>query len=160
MEIVDIVVSALSLVLLARIAWIDFSTLRIPNRDVLALLALSVVLVVPGVTGAGMANLVPGILLFGLGVLFWLFRMMGAGDAKLFLPLGILIGWDGILIFAVGLLPFSLVLLGLISLGKRGLAGQGAIGRRLAELSQVGGIPYGVPMAAAAFVAVLWRLML
>lgn len=158
MAYIDIAVSALSLALLARVAWIDFCTLRIPNREVLLLLALSAVLLVPGVTAAGPANLVPGLLLFGLGVVFWLLRMMGAGDAKLFLPLGMLVGWDGVLIFAVGLLPFSLLLLGLMSLGKRGAMGQGFVAQRLAEIARTRGIPYGVPMAAAGFAAVLWRL--
>lgn len=158
MPLLDIAVSALSLALLARIAWIDFLTLRIPNRDVLVLLALSLVFLLPGVTQAGLANLVPGLLLFLLGVLFWLLRMMGAGDAKLFLPLGILIGWDGVLVFALGLLPFSLLLLAFVKLGRKGALGQGSIARRLAEIGASGGIPYGVPMAAAGAAGVIWRL--
>lgn len=155
---VDIAVSVVALGLLGRVAWIDFCTLRIPNRDVLILLVVCLVLVVPGVTPAGFANLVPGALLFGLGVLFWLLRMMGAGDAKLFLPLGILVGWQGVLIFAIGLLPFSLLLLALVALGKRGWMGQEFLGRRLAEIGQTRGLPYGVPIAAAGTAAVLWRL--
>lgn len=155
---IDIAVSALSLALLARVAWIDFCTLRIPNREVLLLLALSLPLLIPGVTQPGLANLVPGLLLFVLGVVFWLLRMMGAGDAKLFLPLGFLVGWDGVLIFAICLLPFSLVLLGLMKLAKRGALGSGFVARRLGEIATTRGIPYGVPMAASGFAAVLWRL--
>lgn len=158
MALIDPVVSILALALLVRIGLIDFRTLRIPNRDVLVLLALTLVLLVPGVTGAGLANLVPGLLLFGLGIVFWLFRMMGAGDAKLFLPLGILVGWNGVAVFALGLLPFSMVLLVCVIMAKRGWMGQGAIGQRLAEIARVGGVPYGVPMAASGVVAVLWRL--
>lgn len=151
-------VSLAALVLLARVAWIDFCTLRIPNREVLVLIALSAILLLPGVTQAGFANLVPGLLLFVLGVVFWLLRMMGAGDAKLFFPLGILIGWNGVLVFALGLLPFSLVLLGFVKLARKGLLGQGFVARRLAEIATSGGVPYGVPMAAAGAVAIFWRL--
>lgn len=154
----DILASSLSLVLLARIAWIDFRTLRIANRDVLVLTAVAAVLLIPGVTPEGWANLVPAFVLFALGVLFWLLRAMGAGDAKLFFPLGILIGFPGLVIFALGLLPFSLVFLLLTRLAKRGLTGQGAVSLRLAEIAAGRGIPYGVPMALAAALAILFRL--
>ena len=155
---VDIAASGVSVALLARIAWTDFRTLRIPNRDVLILTAITAVLLLPGVTPEGWVNIIPALLLFGLGVLFWLFRMMGAGDAKLFFPLGILIGWEGAGLFAVALLPLSLVFLLLAKLGTRGALGQGAVAARLAEIGKGRGIPYGVPMAFAGIAAVIWRL--
>ena len=45
-----------------------------------------------------------GLLMFALGVALWAFRLFGAGDAKLFLPIGLFIGWHG-------MLPFSFLLL-------------------------------------------------
>lgn len=161
---VDIAASGVAVVLLARIAWIDFQTLRIPNRDVLWLVAVTAVLLLPGVTPAGWANLVPALILFLLGVVFWLLRAMGAGDAKLFFPLGILVGWQGIGLFALCLLPFSLLFLALAKLaaaGKlvQGSSGQGGLAARLAEIGRGRGIPYGVPMAFAATAATLWRLV-
>ncbi|AWB49516.1 hypothetical protein HYN69_14310 [Gemmobacter aquarius] len=158
--IVDLAVSGIAMALLARIAWIDFQTLRIANRDVLVLIGTVAVLVVPGVTPYGWANLLPGVILFALGVLFWLLRSMGAGDAKLFFPLGILIGWQGIATFALCLLPFSLLFLGLAKLGAAGRLGQGGLATRLATIGRGRGIPYGVPMAFSAIAATLWRLSL
>lgn len=156
--IVDLAASGIALALLARIAWIDFQTLRIANRDVLVLIAVVAVLIVPGVTPYGWANLIPAVVLFALGVLFWLFRSMGAGDAKLFFPLGILIGWQGIAMFALCLLPFSLLFLVLAKLGAAGKLGQGGLAARLATIGRGRGIPYGVPMAFSASAATLWRL--
>lgn len=156
--VIDLAVSGLALVLLARTAATDFWTLRIPNRDVLVLTALAAPLALPVVTAEGWANLVPAALLFGLGVLFWLLRMMGAGDAKLFFPLGLLVGWPGVAVFAVTLLPWSLGFLGLTKLAGAGRLGQGTRAARLAEIGRGRGIPYGVPMALAGATGVVWRL--
>lgn len=158
MTVIDLGLSCLALGVLARIAWTDFRTLRIPNRDVLVLTACVLPLLIPGVTPEGWSNIVPALLLFVLGVIFWLFRMMGAGDAKLFFPLGVLIGWQGVAVFAICLMPLSLVFLALAKLASRGLLGQGAFAARLAEIGRGRGIPYGVPMALAAAVGVVWRL--
>lgn len=155
---VDIAASGIAVALLVRIACIDFQTLRIPNRDVLVLIAVVAVLLLPGVTPYGWANLVPGLILFALGVLFWLFRAMGAGDAKLFFPLGILIGWQGTGLFALCLLPASVVFLALAKLAAAGRLGQGRVAGRLATIGRGRGIPYGVPMAASGVAATLWRL--
>ncbi|TBF97710.1 hypothetical protein ELG65_02650 [Rhizobium leguminosarum] len=48
-------------------------------------------------------------LLFALGIGLWTFGLFGAGDAKLFLPIGLFIGWNSMLPFAicsVGRTPF------------------------------------------------------
>lgn len=104
----------------------------------------------------GWADVAAGVILFVLGVVFWLLRMMGAGDAKLYLPLGILIGWQGLTAFALLLLPVSLLFLGLLKVGPRILPQNARIGARLAELRARRTIPYGVPMAAAAIVALVF----
>lgn len=155
---IHLAVSAVAVGLLARIALTDFRTLRIPNRDVLVLTAVTGILLLPGVTPEGWTTIGLALLLFGLGVTFWLLSAMGAGDAKLFFPLGLLIGWQGAGIFAVSLLPFSLVFLGLAKLALRERLGQGAFAARMAEIGRGRGIPYGVPMALAATLATVWRI--
>lgn len=155
---IDLVVSVLCIGLLLRLAWIDFQTFRIPNRDVLLLTGLASVLLVPGVTPDGLANLVPGLMLFGLGFAFWLMRAMGAGDAKLFFPLGIIVGWPGMAVFAAALLPFSLLLLAFTRLAARRKTASGRLMTRLGVIGRGRGIPYGVPLALAGGTAVLWRL--
>ncbi|MBB6224931.1 Flp pilus assembly protein protease CpaA [Rhizobium leguminosarum] len=45
-----------------------------------------------------------GLLMFMLGVVLWAFRLFGAGDAKLFLPIGLFVGWHEMLPFAFLLL--------------------------------------------------------
>lgn len=141
------------------IAWRDFWTLRISNKDVAILLVLAgatrAALGFPG----GWADLAAGAILFVLGVVFWFLRMMGAGDAKLYLPLGILIGWQGLFPFAMVLLPMSLLFLALAAAGPRVLPQQSAIGARLAQIRARRTIPYGVPMVwSAIFVMILsWR---
>ena len=103
----------------------DFKSWRIPNWTILALIAVYAVgtavktVVAPtnvlslleahhAAEGffdvhAIWSDLGAAGLLFVLGVIFWLVRMFGAGDAKLFFPIGLYIGW-------IGLLPFSVLL--------------------------------------------------
>jgi prepilin peptidase CpaA len=156
---VEIVVTSACMVHMAWIAWHDFRTLRIRNTHVVALSLGAALLLLPGVSDFGFANLLPAVLLFVLGVVFWLFRMMGAGDAKLFFPVGLIVGLAGAALFAIALLPASLLTLAAIWAGARGWLGQGYIGRRLKELRRLGGVPYAVPIFLAALVAVLPRLM-
>lgn len=137
------------------IAWRDFWTLRISNRDVAVLLVLAALtraaLGFPG----GWADLAAGLILFGLGIVFWLLRMMGAGDAKLYLPLGVLIGWQGLLPFALLLLPVSVGVLGLMALGRRMLPPASRLRQRLQAIAARRAIPYGVPMVIAAIIVLI-----
>ncbi len=155
---IGLAVFAAALAILARIALTDFWILRIPNRDVLVLTALALVLLVPGVTPEGWSRIGPAALLFGLGVVFWVFRMMGAGDAKLFFPVGLLVGWQGVALFALALLPVSLLFLGLAHLAARGAMGQSGVAMRLAYIGRARGIPYGVPMALCCAGAMIWQV--
>ncbi|HEX9858803.1 MAG TPA: hypothetical protein VGA75_10650, partial [Paracoccaceae bacterium] len=85
-------------------------------------------------------------------------RLMGAGDAKLYLPLGILIGWDGLAPFVIFLLLASLLFLALLWWARRFSAGRWGAARRLKEIAAGRGVPYAVPMAFAAILAALPRL--
>src|SRR5258708_698838 len=109
----SLVLKALAVPLLARIAWLDFTTQKISNRDVLLLLCL----------GAGSLQLLSvesgswwdmgltalaGLLLFIALFPFWALRKVGAGDVKLMAVVPFLIGGNGLLVFAVLLLVFAL----------------------------------------------------
>lgn len=147
------------LILLARIAWTDFRTFRIPNRDVAVLLGVALVQWF-ALTGArDMSDLAAGLFLFAMGFVFWLLRLMGAGDAKLFLPLGIMIGWSHLLVFAICLLPASLLCLLGLRLARRWAAPDSAVSVRLQEIARMKGVPYAVPLFMAALPALLPRLL-
>ena len=156
---VESVVMAACVLHMGWIAWHDFCTLKIRNTHVVALSLGAALLLLPGVSDFGLANLIPAVLLFVLGVIFWLFRMMGAGDAKLFFPVGLIVGLEGAAIFAVLLLPASLLTLLAIWAGAKGWLGQGFVGRRLQAIRRLGGVPYAVPIFLATFGAVLPRLL-
>ena len=99
-------------------------------------------------------------MLFVLGVVFWLFRMFGAGDAKLFFPIGLFIGWIGLLPFAV-LLVASGSLAAIVLKMPLPLPLQFSFFfMRLDEIRQTQKIPYGVVMVIATLGTMglrLWR---
>lgn len=93
-----------SLVVMAAIAAQDVRTLQISNAALVVLTALAVgaVWTRPNLT-VGL-DFITGFGMLGLGLLYWSRGWMGGGDAKLFLPVGLLVGQGGVLIFALGLL--------------------------------------------------------
>lgn len=147
---------ALSMCGLAWIALQDFLTLRIRNSHVLVLLAVALVAVL---AGGEMADFLAGAILFALGVCFWLLGLVGAGDAKLYLPVGFLVGWHGLVVFGVLLISSSIAFLIFVWLGRKILRGQGGLGRRLDEIVNNRGVPYAVPIAAAAIGAMALRIV-
>lgn len=142
--------------LLLRVAVGDFLTLRIPNRDVLVLLALAVTASALRADPGLWPDLAVGLLLFALGFVLWLVRAMGAGDAKLYLPLGILVGWQAVAVYALALIPATLLLIVFVRAGRRWLA-EGTIRARLEVFARTRAYPYAVPMVLAALVALAWR---
>jgi prepilin peptidase CpaA len=138
-----------------RIAWVDFQTLKISNRDVLLLVPPALILAATRHDAGLLADLGAGGLLFAVGLLAWLLRMMGAGDAKLYLPLGLAVGWNGLAFYAVGLLVASLLMLVTFRLGRFFPAGP--LRERMADLRARRMYPYGVPMSLAAIGAMVLR---
>lgn len=139
-----------AIVLFLYIGWRDFQTLRIRNVHVGALIAIFALYSLSrgfeGIADAALA----GAILFGISFVFWLFRAIGAGDVKLYLPLGLFVGFNGMMPYAVFLTLFSLVLLAIIKIGGRFSKGRTRFGQRLQELRAGGKVPYGVPMGLSA----------
>lgn len=131
---------------------IDYRSLRIPNKMVLLLLAQYFIWA--NLTGFStlVGDLIAGAVLFLIAFILWLFRMMGAGDAKLYAALGMFIGFDHLSLYAVLLLLVSVVFVVLIQV-SRFFNTSG----RLAEIRTSGKAPYSVPMCFAAIPTILLR---
>jgi len=144
---------------LALIAWRDFLTFRIRNSDVLILSVLvALLLLLRGIEGplsVVLPDLAAGVLLFALGFLMWLLGAMGAGDVKLYLPLGVLIGWALLPVYVVFLLVASILMLVAVWLGRRFPSDRGRFRARLTEISRTKAVPYAVPMALGAILTLL-----
>jgi prepilin peptidase CpaA len=149
----------LCLVFLAVIAWRDFLTSRIRNRDVLVMIVLvSILLLLRGMQGP-LTGLLPdvlaGTLLFALGFVMWLAGAMGAGDVKLYFPLGMLVGWALLPVYVVFLLLASVVMLVAIQMARRFPHEGGRLRGRLTEIALSRKVPYAPPMAIAATLTLL-----
>lgn len=141
------------------IALEDFRKFRISNRSVLILLGLYFIYALAGGFGDISSDLAAGGVLFGLGFVFWLTGLMGAGDAKLYLPVGLLVGWLSLFSFTIYLLIFSLLLLVLfrfpIPLPFRHIL----LLHRLDEIRQNEKLPYGLPITFSAIAVLLPRAL-
>ncbi|MBX4906433.1 MULTISPECIES: prepilin peptidase [Rhizobium] len=155
------VTSSLAVFLFLYAAWTDFRTWKIPNAVVLALVtlcALRAVALILGSDDVGAAlfassgiggDIAAGLLMFMLGVALWAFRLFGAGDAKLFLPIGLFIGWHGMMPFAVLLLVLGIVTLLVLRLPVPLAVAHLAFFIRIEEIRASRKIPYGVIMVFA-----------
>lgn len=141
------------------VAWYDARHYKIRNSVVLTLLGLY--LVVAGISGFGswQGDLIAGGLLFSVGFVMWMLRGLGAGDAKLMFPLGMLLGFDGLLPFAVLLMVFSVLLyVGIVI--SRALGARRGIGGWMAGMKTTGKVPYGVLLAIASVPVLLLKMSL
>lgn len=155
---VSVALAWIGLALMLRIAWLDFQTMRIRNSDVIVLLGVALSLWA-SLTGArDFWDLAAGGLLFVLGFTFWYFRLMGGGDAKLFLPLGILVGWNGLAVFGLMLLPASIASLMLLRALRTYLPLTSVFAIRAHEIASQRGMPYAVPLLLASVPAIMPRL--
>jgi prepilin peptidase CpaA len=130
---------------------------RIPNRSVLAVVALYAVWAwIGGGVGAGAALLIAAISL-AVGFALFAFKIWGGGDGKLFAAVALFAGAGhfSTLILVTAVAGGLMAILSLASRPARALAiwhmkGQGDFGR---------GIPYGVAIAAGGLV-VTWGQLL
>jgi prepilin peptidase CpaA len=141
------------------IAWKDFKYLRITNQDVLLLLALYAVYLGARGFAGWQQDLIAGLLLFVLGFTFWLSKLMGAGDAKLYLPVGLFLGMEGLLSFAVFLIVFSVLFWIALKRPMPLFMQHTLLAMRIDELRGGKQIPYGVPIAFATCVVLIQRML-
>lgn len=135
--------------LLLYIAWQDFLTLKIRNPHVIALGALALAYAAASGLDALPSALLAGAVLFVMAFVFWLLGLVGAGDAKLYFPVGVLIGLEGFVPYLLILLASSLLFVLLFRLGNVALGGRGLVGARLQEISERRSVPYSMPMVVA-----------
>lgn len=140
------------------IAWEDWRSFKIRNNAVLALIAVYGVYLVAKGFASWQGDLFAGLVLFVIGFVFWLFRLMGAGDAKLYFPVGLFMGWEGLGPFAILLMLFSLFIAALVKLPVPLPFQSNALMIRLQEIRKGKSVPYGVPIALAAIGVMLSRL--
>jgi Flp pilus assembly protein protease CpaA len=83
----------------------------------------------------------------------WKREQMGAGDVKLAVLAGLIVGAKTGLLFSAILLLLSLLLLALLHLadGKRGW-----LGKRFTHFAQTGRVPYGCVLALASALCMWW----
>lgn len=143
------------------VGWEDFRKFRVRNASVLVLLGIYAVFAIArGDFQLVLQDFYGGLLLFLLGVAFWLAKMMGAGDAKLFFPVGCWVSLHNLFGWSVLLLVCSAVLLALVKvpfpLGMRHLA----VIDRLDELRRGKKVPYAVPISIATVIVLLPNVFL
>lgn len=161
MAILQSVLLALYIVLVAYGAWSDARSLRIPNGVSLALLvgffpmALSVGLSLENVAwhlGGGLLFLIAGFVLFAFG-------LFGGGDAKLLAVCALWTGWDQLLwlLTAIALVGGVLSLLVIVLRKGLGLWPDWLVNAAKGLFEPNKAVPYGIAIAAGAL-AVLPRI--
>ena len=149
---------ALAIPLLARIAWTDFKTQKIANRDVLLLLVLGLgSLQLASVQVASWWDMglsaIAALLLFVVLFPFWVLRKLGAGDVKLMSVMPFLIGGSGLAFFSIVLLLGALMTAAVMKFPF--MLPEGAFRVYIQHLDRKGIVPFGVPIAAAAICTIL-----
>ncbi|MER9374474.1 prepilin peptidase [Mesorhizobium sp. M0491] len=148
-----LLLKVLAIPLLARIGWLDFTTQKISNRDVLLLLCLGAggLLLLSLQSGSwwdmGLSALA-GLLLFVALFPFWALRKIGAGDVKLLAVVPFLIGGSDLAVFSVLLLVFALATAAIVK--NPFMLPAGAFRLVVQHLDRKGVVPFGVPIALAA----------
>jgi prepilin peptidase CpaA len=149
----SLLLKALAIPLLARIAWLDFTTQKISNQNVLLMLCLGLgslqLLSVQSGSWWDMGlSALAGLLLFVALFPFWAMRKVGAGDVKLMAVVPFLIGGSGLVVFSVLLLLFALATALIVK--NPFMLPAGAFRLYVQHLDRKGVVPFGVPISLAA----------
>ncbi|MBZ9821455.1 prepilin peptidase [Mesorhizobium sp. CA4] len=149
----SLLLRALAIPLLARVAWIDFSTQKIANRDVLLLLCLGLgslqLLSLQSGSWWDMGlSAIAGLILFIALFPFWTMRKVGAGDVKLMAAMPFVIGGSNLAVFSVLLLIFAVITA--VAVKNPFLLPAGMFRVYIQHLDRKGVVPFGVPISAAA----------
>ncbi|ANT50048.1 prepilin peptidase [Mesorhizobium amorphae] len=157
----SLLLKALAIPLLARIAWLDFTTQKISNSNVLLLLCLGAgsLLLVAVQSGSwwdmGLSALA-GLLLFVVLFPFWVLRKVGAGDVKLLAVIPFLIGGTGLVVFSLLLLVFAVATAVMVK--NPFMLPEGAFRLLVQHLDRKGVVPFGVPIALAAICSIVFLI--
>ncbi|WP_192360116.1 prepilin peptidase [Mesorhizobium mediterraneum] len=158
---VSLLLKGLAIPLLARIAWLDFTTQKISNQNVLLLLCLGLgsLQLLSVQAGSwwdmGLSGLA-GLLLFVALLPFWALRKVGAGDVKLMAVVPLLIGGSGLLVFSVLLLVFALATALIVK--NPFMLPAGAFRLYVQHLDRKGVVPFGVPISLAAICTIVFQV--
>ncbi|MDT8327017.1 MAG: hypothetical protein RQ750_06485 [Roseovarius sp.] len=158
LEGIGLIVGLVAIAGFCHVARLDFLTLKIRNTAVLALCGLYVLWAAAGGFQSLRLDLVAGGLLFLIGLVMWFARLMGAGDVKLYFPLGLFIGFDLLGWYAILLLVASVLFMAALALAGRSRAGSGIVAR-LRDLRETRKLPYAVPMVMAGAPVIVMRLV-
>jgi len=157
----SLLLKALAIPLLARIAWLDFITQKISNQNVLLLLCMGLgsLLLLSVQSGSwwdlGLSALA-GLLLFVVLFPFWTLRKVGAGDVKLMAVVPLLIGGSDLIVFSVLLLVFALATALIVKNPFMLPAGMFRV--YVQHLDRKGVVPFGVPIALAAICSIGFQM--
>lgn len=157
----SLLLKALAIPLFAWIAWFDFTTQKIANRDVLLLLCLGAgsLLLLSLQSGSWWdmeLSAMAGLLLFIALFPFWALRKIGAGDVKLMASVPLLIGSSGLTVFSLLLVVFALATALVVK--NPLLLPQSAFRVYVQHLDQKGVVPFGVPISLAAICTIALQL--
>jgi prepilin peptidase CpaA len=153
-----VLLQAILLALLARIAWTDLDRQKIGNRDVLALALLGAAnlatqAVQTGIWSSLTIGAIAGAILFAALFPFWLLRKVGAGDVKLMGAALFVTGGDHLFVFALILLAFSLLT---VAVARNPLLlPQPFFRKYIQTIEGRHVVPFGVPIAASLAVVLL-----
>lgn len=158
---VSLLFKVLSVPLLGRIAWLDFTTQKISNRDVLMLLCLGLGSLQLMSVQAGSwwdmgLSAIAALLLFVVLFPLWALRKLGAGDVKLMAIIPFVIGGPGLAFFSILLLLFALATAAVIKYPF--MLPEGAFRVYVQHLDRKGVVPFGVPISLAAICTIVMLL--
>ncbi|MER8437757.1 prepilin peptidase [Mesorhizobium sp. M1312] len=157
----SVLLKGLAIPLLVRIAWLDFTTQKISNQNVLLLLCLGLgslqLLSVQSGSWWDMGlSALAGLLLFVALFPFWAMRKIGAGDVKLIAVVPLLIGGSGLVVFSVLLLVFVLATAMVVK--NPFMLPAGAFRLYVQHLDRKGVVPFGVPISLAAICTTVFQI--
>ncbi|QKD04360.1 A24 family peptidase [Mesorhizobium loti] len=158
---VSLLLKALAIPLLARVAWFDFTTQKISNRDVLMLLCLGTgallsISILIGSWWDMCLSALAGLVLFLALFPFWALRRVGAGDVKLMAVMPFLIGGSGLAVFSLLLLVFALATALIVK--NPFMLPEGAFRLYVQHLDRKGVVPFGVPISLAAICTITFQI--
>ncbi|TRC72119.1 prepilin peptidase [Mesorhizobium sp. WSM4307] len=156
-----LLLKALAIPLLGWIAWFDFTTQKIANRDVLLLLCLGagsllLLLLRSGSWWDMGLSAMAGLLLFVALFPFWALRKVGAGDVKLMAVVPFLIGGSGLLPFSMLLLVFAVITVLVVKAPF--MLPEGVFRLYVQHMDRKGVVPFGVPISLAAICTVALQI--